>query len=298
MKKKILLCLLCGILLVGVTGCGNEKESNTLKESSNSNESSNGEKELLCTREYHPQDVIFDNPSASYKSVNTPLEESIKSTYTFEDGKLSTIKMVGTYKYDSDELSEDNIEDEMESRFDNILELTGVEKDISHKNNKSVITVVVDYNELSSDEKATTGIKDMSYKETMNKLNESPLEYCYDPDNKEKSTTPSSIEGKYVATLPTRSYEEDNADDSGENIIEFKDGKITAYILHDDGERENNNDDMVEYTYKKGKLKITSKNYKDEYVTTEYTVKSNYKGYDVVVFNSWNQDSMWLNKTK
>ena len=28
MKKKILLCLLCGIFLVGVTGCGNEKESN------------------------------------------------------------------------------------------------------------------------------------------------------------------------------------------------------------------------------------------------------------------------------
>ena len=24
MKKKILLCLLCGVLLLGVTGCGNE----------------------------------------------------------------------------------------------------------------------------------------------------------------------------------------------------------------------------------------------------------------------------------
>ena len=294
--KKIFLWLLCGVILLGVTGCSNEKESNTLKESSNSNESSNGEKELLCTREYHPQDVIFDNPSASYKSVNTPLEESIKSTYTFEDGKLSTIKMVGTYKYDSDELSEDNIEDEMESRFDNILELTGVEKDISHKNNKSVITVVVDYNELSSDEKETTGIKDMSYKETMNKLNESPLEYCYDPDNKEKSTTPSSIEGKYIVTLPTRSYEEDDNDDP-KNIIEFKNSRITTYTLNDDGEPENETD-TGEYTYKKGKLEITSKNYKDEYVTTEYTVKSNYKGYDVVVFNSWNQDSMWLNKTK
>lgn len=296
MKKKIFLCLLCGILLVGVTGCGNEKDSNNLKESSSSNESSNGEKELLCTREYHPQDVIFDYSSASYKTVNTPLEESIESTYTFEDGKLITVKMVGTYKYDSAELSEDNIEEEMESRFDNILELTGVEKEISHKNNKSVITVTFDYNELPSDEKETTGFKDMSYKEVMNKLNESPLEYCYDPDNKEKTTTPSKIEGKYIVTLPTRNYEEDDKDDK-KYIIEFKNDKITTYTLNDDGERENETD-TGEYTYKKGKLEITAKNYKDEYVTTEYTVKANYKGYDIVVFNSWNQDSMWLNETK
>ena len=27
MKKKILLCLICGVLLLGVTGCGNESEN-------------------------------------------------------------------------------------------------------------------------------------------------------------------------------------------------------------------------------------------------------------------------------
>lgn len=41
MKKKILLCLLCGVLLLGVTGCGSTKEINHNQTSSNKEEKKN-----------------------------------------------------------------------------------------------------------------------------------------------------------------------------------------------------------------------------------------------------------------
>ena len=69
MKKKILLCLLCGILLVGVTGCGNSEE----KLDNNTKEKNDNVKILECNKD----------KSDNWTSLSS------EYTITFTDGEFT-----------------------------------------------------------------------------------------------------------------------------------------------------------------------------------------------------------------
>lgn len=270
MKKKIVLCLLCGILLVGVTGCGNEKESNTLKESSNSSTNTNdGTDEIICNQK---EVATVINKDGKTTKLETPVEQNFEGIFVFKDGKISEIKNVVTYEYDSDEISEEDIEKQANETI-RLFDYTGAKEDISHKKNKSVITVTLDYNKLSESEKEETNMEGVTLEELLSKNNESTRQYCYNPKDKEKVTTPKKLEGTYTEI-------KENDWDS-QKVFAFKDGKLTEYDINSDGEKED--EEILDYEYKNGKLTVNHPAHDGwrEYVA-EYTVKAGYKGYDIV----------------
>ena len=270
MKKKILLCLLCGILLVGVTGCGNESESSNLKQSSNSSTNTNNETDEIICNQKEVATVI--NKDGKTTKLETPVEQNFEGIFVFKDGKISEIKTVVTYEYDSDEISEEDIEKQANETI-RLFDYTGAKEDISHKKNKSVITVTLDYNKLSESEKEETNMEGVTLEELLSKNNESTKQYCYNPNDKEKVTTPKKLEGTYTEI-------KENDWDSQEVFV-FKDGKLTEYDINSDGEKED--EEILDYEYKNGKLTVNHPAHDGwrEYVA-EYTVKAGYKGYDIV----------------
>ena len=272
--KKIFLCLLCGILLVGVTGCGNESESSNLKESSNSSTNTNdGTEEIICNQK---EVATVINKDGKTTKLDTPLEQNFEGVYVFEDDKIIEIKTTVTYEYDSDEISEEDIEKKANETI-RLFDYTGAKEDISHKKNKSVITVTLDYNKLSESEKEETNMEGVTLEELLEKNNESEYMYCYNPKDKEKVTTPKKLEGTYTEI-------KDDEWDS-QTVFVFEDGKLTEYDINSDGEKED--EEILDYEYKNGKLTVNHPAHDGwrEYVA-EYTVKAGYKGYDIVFLSN------------
>ena len=278
MKKKILLCLLCGMLLVGVTGCGNEKESNTLKESSSSDNSNDETERIICNQ----QEIATTryNADGNPKILETPLEQNYEGIYIFKDNKISEIQAVVTYKYDSDEISEEDIEKQAEDTI-RLLEYSDAKIEFNHKKNKSIATVTLDYDELSEEEKEKTKTEGVTLDEALDKLNVSTSQYCYNPNNKEKVTTPKKLEGKYVEDIS----KEPTA--TSQKIYIFEDDKVTTYSIDEDGEiLDYDPEEQYSYTYKDGILKIDVPAHDGwDARVDKYTVKSNYKGYDLVLLD-------------
>ena len=269
MEKKILLCLICGVLLFSVTGCGNESENNNLKESSNSSTNANdGTEEIICNQK-EVGTVI--NKNGKTTKLDTPVEQNYETIYAFKDGKISELKITVNFKYDSDEVSQEDIEKQIESN--DLLDYTGVKKEFTHKKNKSIATITIDYNKLSDEEKEETRMEGVSLEELLEKNNESEYMYCYNPKDKEKVTTPKKLEGTYTEIKE----EEWNS----QTVFIFDEDKVTTYDVDSDGTKEH--EEVLDYEYKNGKLTINHPAH-DGYheMVYEYVVKSGYKGYDTV----------------
>lgn len=277
MKKKILLCLICGVLLFSVTGCGNESENNNLKESSNSSTNTNdGTEEIICN-EKEVATVI--NKNGKTTKLDTPVEQNYETIYAFKDGKISELKITANFKYDSDEVSQEDIEKQIEST--DLLDYTGVKKEFTHKKNKSIATITIDYNKLSDEEKEETRMEGVSLEELLEKNNESEYMYCYNPKDKEKVTTPKKLEGTYTEIKE----EEWNS----QTVFIFDEDKVTTYDVDSDGTKEH--EEVLDYEYKNGKLTINHPAH-DGYheMVYEYVVKSGYKGYDTVfLYDDYNE---------
>ena len=277
MKKKILLCLICGVLLFSVTGCGNESENNNLKESSNSSTNTNdGTEEIICN-EKEVATVI--NKNGKTTKLDTPVEQNYETIYAFKDGKISELKITVNFKYDSDEVSQEDIEKQIESN--DLLDYTGVKKEFTHKKNKSIATITIDYNKLSDEEKEKTRMEGVSLEELLEKNNESEYMYCYNPKDKEKVTTPKKLEGTYTEIKE----EEWNS----QTVFIFDEDKVTTYDVDSDGTKEH--EEVLDYEYKNGKLTINHPAH-DGYheMVYEYGVKSGYKGYDTVfLYGDYNE---------
>ncbi len=277
MKKKILLCLICGVLLFSVTGCGNESENNNLKESSNSSTNTNdGTEEIICN-EKEVATVI--NKNGKTTKLDTPVEQNYETIYAFKDGKISELKITANFKYDSDEVSQEDIEKQIEST--DLLDYTGVKKEFTHKKNKSIATITIDYNKLSDEEKEKTRMEGVSLEELLEKNNESEYMYCYNPKDKEKVTSPKKLEGTYTEIKE----EEWNS----QTVFIFDEDKVTTYDVDSDGTKEH--EEVLDYEYKNGKLTINHPAH-DGYheMVYEYVVKSGYKGYDTVfLYGDYNE---------
>lgn len=278
MKKKILLCLICGVMLLGITGCGNESESSNLKESNNnSTNTDDGAEEIICNQK---EVATVINKDGKTTKLDTPVEQNFEAVFVFKDGKISEIKTTVTYEYDSDEISEEDIEKQDKSTIRGI-EYTSAKEDISHKKNKSVITVTLDYNKLSESEKEETNMEGVTLEELLNKKNESTRQYCYNPKDKEKVTTPKKLEGTYTEIKE----EEWNL----QTVFIFDEDKVTTYDVDSDGTKEH--EEVLDYEYKNGKLTINHPAH-DGYheMVYEYVVKSGYKGYDTVfLYGDYNE---------
>lgn len=277
MEKKILLCLICGVLLFSVTGCGNESENNNLKESSNSSTNANdGTEEIICNQK-EVGTVI--NKNGKTTKLDTPVEQNYETIYAFKDGKISELKITVNFKYDSDEVSQEDIEKQIESN--DLLDYTGVKKEFTHKKNKSIATITIDYNKLSDEEKEETRMEGVSLEELLEKNNESEYMYCYNPKDKEKVTTPKKLEGTYTEIKE----EEWNS----QTVFIFDEDKVTTYDVDSDGTKEH--EEVLDYEYKNGKLTINHPAH-DGYheMVYEYVVKSGYKGYDTVfLYGDYNE---------
>ena len=277
MEKKILLCLICGVLLFSVTGCGNESENNNLKESSNSSTNANdGTEEIICNQK-EVGTVI--NKNGKTTKLDTPVEQNYETIYAFKDGKISELKITVNFKYDSDEVSQEDIEKQIESN--DLLDYTGVKKEFTHKKNKSIATITIDYNKLSDEEKEETRMEGVSLEELLEKNNESEYMYCYNPKDKEKVTTPKKLEGTYTEIKE----EEWNL----QTVFIFDEDKVTTYDVDSDGTKEH--EEVLDYEYKNGKLTINHPAH-DGYheMVYEYVVKSGYKGYDTVfLYGDYNE---------
>ena len=277
MKKKILLCLICGVLLFSVTGCGNESENNNLKESSNSSTNTNdGTEEIICN-EKEVATVI--NKNGKTTKLDTPVEQNYETIYAFKDGKISELKITVNFKYDSDEASQEDIEKQIESN--DLLDYTGVKKEFTHKKNKSIATITIDYNKLSDEEKEKTRMEGVSLEELLEKNNESEYMYCYNPKDKEKVTTPKKLEGTYTEIKE----EEWNS----QTVFIFDEDKVTTYDVDSDGTKEH--EEVLDYEYKNGKLTINHPAHDGYHERVyEYVVKSGYKGYDTVfLYGDYNE---------
>ena len=277
MKKEILLCLICGVLLFSVTGCGNESESSNLKESSNSSTNTNdGTEEIICNQK-EVGTVI--NKNGKTTKLDTPVEQNYETIYAFKDGKISELKITVNFKYDSDEVSQEDIEKQIESN--DLLDYTGVKKEFTHKKNKSIATITIDYNKLSDEEKEETRMEGVSLEELLEKNNESEYMYCYNPKDKEKVTTPKKLEGTYTEIKE----EEWNS----QTVFIFDEDKVTTYDVDSDGTKEH--EEVLDYEYKHDKLTINHPAH-DGYheMVYEYVVKSGYKGYDTVfLYGDYNE---------
>lgn len=132
MKKKILLGLLCGIMVLGVTtGCGNEKKEN---QDSKINSSSNGV--LSCTK-------VIKNDDG------TKTDETVELTYSNNIVKKAVTTSISTFN----EGEADSFVDFTQTYYDDLGTISGVNFEIKKTNNtttKSVLTI--DYDLLDEDE--------------------------------------------------------------------------------------------------------------------------------------------------
>ena len=89
MKKKILLCLICGIILLGVTGC--KDESNNTKQA----EKENTENETVVDSTNDNNYIEINGYTLSYGNYNSSIEEAV-----FTLNEDNTFIFTGVYYFD------------------------------------------------------------------------------------------------------------------------------------------------------------------------------------------------------
>lgn len=271
MKKKFLILVFCIVLLISITGCGNNGEKKKGL-SINSTEKSQGKNAIVCTQEKTGRTFGKDD-----EIVEVTREIEIKFIYDTND-EIDSLEVTGVYKYDSDKLSQEIIEEQINSNFDNYMENTNATHDIKYTDDKATVTILIDYAKLTSEEQEKLDLENRTMEEVLYINNKNREVYCYQDNDKEKVGTPSKIDGTYVDDRI------DNEDSEYQRVMKFKDGKIEAYSLYDDGSRDDESE--ATYSYKKGIISITVTNNDGEAITDECEVKSNYKGYDLVIIQN------------
>lgn len=144
MNKKILLIALCGILLFGITGCGNESQSNNTKNDSTSQD--NNEKNnlvLTCTNSeqhnyIHTDTTLtfnFQNSTLNkieWKDVDTPEKDWWEQNWSSKEDEYLQI-----------------IEEQQQGCFENI---PSVEYNVSLEDSVTTIIRTYEVNENNQDE--------------------------------------------------------------------------------------------------------------------------------------------------
>lgn len=147
MKKKVFLSLLCSFLVLGLAGCGTNKQDDERRDrSDDSHESSNSTKTLVCKDEYEQDE-------------DTTAIEEYTFVFTNKGEKLKSATEKDTMKLKDSTLSEYNIE-QLKNRCDDMntnysgLSCKYVVKDNSHT---SIVTMKVDYAKLDDESRDSIG---------------------------------------------------------------------------------------------------------------------------------------------
>lgn len=268
MNKKIIniigICMLI-ILLVTLTGCNNSEDKQ--KEQENklprivSNPVKYNNETMGVTTESSMECIFTENEKLDKIIVNVTATLNENSSYSMQEYEASVRNNFETApKYQAE----------------------GIDKNIEVNGNVLKSTVTFNINNLTGTENEEyLKYADMSYEEILNELNQDRNTYYYNPNNPEEITIPTDIQGAYVddlkgvfATVP-------------DYTLTYK--FVYGTLFESRGVLDN---DDYPYEYENGTLTI-KKGYYDEV----YQVKSNYKGYDLVLLDEDNYEVFRGNKT-
>lgn len=147
MKKKLLAFLLCGVMVLGITGCGNEKKENQNNSNNDSNVSGAKNTVLTCTYEEEAEN--------EYESNTKSTEEF---TYT-KDMILVSVKTIREEEYSTEEEAKKRKEQE-EQYASRANEYDGVKATVELKNNTTyVVTYNYDIAKIDKDSVLGSGAK-------------------------------------------------------------------------------------------------------------------------------------------
>ena len=119
-KKKILLIILCGVCLLGVTACGAKKEKKSQQDTTSNKETNSGDKKLVCTGGIIIPDAD-DREGVKFGKIKKGEENEIVVKVTFSFDRNDNIKsiIVGSSKKLDDSLSDDEINKLMKESKEN-----------------------------------------------------------------------------------------------------------------------------------------------------------------------------------
>lgn len=261
MKNKILniigICILV-VLLIVLTGCSNSNDSQ---------EEKNKVTKIVSTP------TTYNN-----ESLGVTTESGMECIFTPE-GKLEKIivNVKATLSEDSSYTMQE-YEESIRNSFENSpqYQSEGIEKNIEVNGNELTSTVTFNMSSLTGNAKEQYAeYENMSYDEMLKELNQDRDVYYYNPNDPEQVTVPDDIQGAYVDDL--------------KGIFQTDpDYKLTYKFVHGtlfESRGVLDNDDYP-YEYENGTLTIKKGSY-DEV----YQVKSNYKGYDLVLLDEDNYEA-------
>ena len=109
MKKKIFLSLLCGVLLIGITGCGNNTENNTEKANKENDDSI---KKVVCTATIEQTDNIktatmeflYDKEKLTLLEYKESVNQKLLENNTYKENFMN---VVNAYKEDIETINND-----------------------------------------------------------------------------------------------------------------------------------------------------------------------------------------------
>ncbi len=265
MKNKVLrmgIFPMLVIILVILTGCS-ENENST---------------EQNYVAEVENPMIVSNVVTTNDTSMGTIVESNSEFIFTKEK-KLKEVRIIGRITFN--EQSKYTLE-EYENQMNESIERTkenkanGMDVILEREGNDILkFTTIFDVAKVGqgTDEEYAE-YKDMSYEEILNRLNENRSGYFYNPASPEKIIIPDNIEGSYVDNMEGVT----STDVTGETTYEF----TNDTVLQLEGEERNE----YPYEYEEGKLTIKKQN-SDE----TYQVKSNYKGYDLVLLDENNNET-------
>lgn len=269
MENKILnligICVFT-MLLIFLTGCSNN----------------NGEN--VKNKEESETPKIVSNPT-TYNSDTTGVTTESSSEYIFTtDGKLEkiTTNVVATLSENSNNTMQE-YEEQVRKNFENaqLYQSEGIEKNIEVDGNVLKSTVTFNISKLTGTAKEQySKYENMSYDEILQELNQDRNVYYYNPNQPEETSIPEDIQGTYVDDM--------QGVFSTEPDYELTYKFVYGTLFESTGVLDNED---YPYEYEDGKLTIKKGSY-DEV----YQVKSNYKGYDLVLLDEDNYEAFRGNK--
>ncbi len=246
MKKKILLTILCGVCLIGLTGCGMSKEE-MIKES----KSLNGKQ-------------LYKDLTSNFKSAKEKYEGNI---YKISAGVISVEEKFAKIELSDIDFDKDYLEVHFNSDDLNKLKkgqkitFVGKISNITNSNNNFNVKIKKAY--------YIDDIIEITGQVNYHKADSLMIDYCYLDvyfDDKEKtkydlgnftkyiSTNFAEISGKKIKngdtiTIKAKVEEKDNntAYDDIWTVTEIKDIKATTSVTDDDIENDKNRQDVKEY---------------------------------------------------
>lgn len=260
MKNRILslisICILA-VLLITLTGCSNNKSEKK--------------------QESKIPKIVSTPTTYNNETLGVTTESSMECIFTTE-GKLEKIiaNVVATLNEDSS-YSMQEYEESVKNNFENSpqYQSEGIEKNIEVDGNVLKSTVTFNISNLTGNLKEQySKYENMSYDEMLKELNQDRNIYYYNPNEPEEITIPDDIQGSYVDDMKGIF----STDPDYELTYKF----VHGTLFESRGVLDNKD---YPYEYENGTLIVKKGNY-DEV----YQVKSNYKGYDLVLLDEDNYE--------